>query len=225
MVKKVAEELGGLDILVNNAGIMGIPRTETEDGYEVQFGVNHLGHWTLTALLMPAILRADAARVVGVTSLAHLNGRSVNPDNPHLTDNYGEWKAYGQSKLANFHFGLGLQEQFEKAGAAASSLIAHPGLSNTNLQAKSVELTGGGFSQRFFHKMADLTGMSPATGALPQIRAATDPTAKGGQFYGPMFGTNGPPVARPILRKIGLSKAIKTLWDVSERETGIPMAL
>ena len=85
----------------------------------MQFGVNHLGHWALTAQLMPAILDAAAPRVVTVTSTAHHMGRAVNPSNPHLEGNYGPWKAYGQSKLANFHFGLGLQKEFAKAGVAA----------------------------------------------------------------------------------------------------------
>ena len=175
------------------------------------------------ALLMPALLSADAPRVVTVTSMAHHTGRAVDPDDPHLIRKYDEWKAYGQSKLANFHFAIGLQREFEKAGVDALSLSAHPGLSNTNLQAVSVEETDGGRTQKFFHRMADLTGMTPACGALSQIRAATDPEAKGGEFYGPLFATTGPPVKRPILRKIGLDEAISTLWEVSERETGVAL--
>jgi hypothetical protein len=101
--------------------------------------------------------------------------------------------------------------------------VAHPGLSNTDLQAVSVQETGGGRSQRFFHRLAGSTGMSPAQGALPQLRAATDPEASGGEFYGPMFVNNGPPVRKPILRRIGMDSAIRKLWEVSERETGIPL--
>lgn len=209
-----------VDILVNNAGVMGIPERRTPDGFEMQFGVDHLGHWSLTALLLPALLRADAARVVTVTSTAHLMGRAVDPDNPHLEGRYGPWRAYGQAKLANFHFGIGLHRQFEATGAPAASLIAHPGLSNTELQAVSVRETGGGMSQRFFHAMARSTGMAPAQGALSQLRAATDPRARSGEFYGPMFVTNGPPVRKPIVRP-GLGTAIARLWEVSERETGL----
>lgn len=210
-----------IHVLVNNAGVMGIPERRTADGFEMQFGVNHLGHWALTALLMPALLRADVARIVSVTSTAHHIGRAVDPVNPHLHGNYRPWRAYGQSKLANFHFGIGLQRRLAAAGAPAASLIAHPGLSNTELQAVSVRETGGGRSQRFFHRLARSTGMSPLEGARPQLRAATDPAAKGGDFYAPRFFNNGPPVRRPILRRIGLDEAIARLWEVSARETGL----
>ena len=212
-----------IDILVNNAGLMGIPEQRTADGFEMQFGVDHLGHWALTALLMPALLRADAARIVTVTSTAHHMGRAVDPANPHLNGNYRPWRAYGQAKLANFHFGLGLQKRLAAANAPAASLIAHPGLSNTDLQARSVRETGGGRSQRFFHRAATRTGMSPAQGALSQLRAATDPNAKGGEFYWPRFVNNGPPVRKPIFRRIGMDTAIARLWEVSERETGLEL--
>jgi NAD(P)-dependent dehydrogenase (short-subunit alcohol dehydrogenase family) len=223
-VRDAAERvLGGhetIDILVNNAGVMGIPERRTVDGFEMQFGVDHLGHWALTALLMPALLRADAARIVTVTSSAHHMGRAVDPANPHLEGKYGPWRAYGQAKLANFHFGLGLHRVLEQAGAPAGSLIAHPGLSNTELQAVSVDETGGGLSQRFFHVLARRTGMAPSDGARSQLRAATDPQARSGEFYGPAFFNNGPPVRKPVLR-IGLGTGIAQLWEVSERETGL----
>ena len=210
-----------LDILVNNAGVMATPERRTVDGFELQLGVNHLGHYSLTALLLPALLRAGAARVVTVTSTAHHFGRAIDPANPHLQGRYKPWRAYDQSKLANFHFGIGLQRRLEAAGAPTASLIAHPGLSNTDLQAVSVRETGGGLSQRFFHALATSTGMSPAEGALPQLRAATDPRASGGQFYAPRFVNKGPPVRRPILRRIGMDRAIARLWEMSERETGL----
>ena len=228
-VRKAAAEIltahETLDLLVNNAGVMGIPERKTADGFEMQFGVDHLGHFALTALLMPALLRAPAARVVTVTSTAHLMGRAVNPKNPHLHGRYGPWRAYGQAKLANFHFGLGLDRKLRDAGAPAASLVAHPGLSNTELQAVSVEETGGGLSQRFFLRLARNVGMSPAEGALSQLRAGTDPGAKGGQFYGPRFVNNGPPVRKPILRRIGMGRAIDRLWQVSEQETGLEIEL
>jgi NAD(P)-dependent dehydrogenase (short-subunit alcohol dehydrogenase family) len=214
-----------IDILVNNAGVMGIPERRTVDGFEMQLGVDHLGHFALTALLMPALMRAEAARIVTVTSTAHHMGRAVDPDNPHLHGRYGPWRAYGQAKLANFHFGLGLQRLLADAGAPASSLIAHPGLSNTELQAVSVEETGGGLSQRFFHGLAGSVGMSAADGALSQLRAATDPDASGGEFYGPLFVNSGPPVRKPILRRLGMRRAIAKLWEVSERETGLKIEL
>jgi NAD(P)-dependent dehydrogenase (short-subunit alcohol dehydrogenase family) len=224
-VREAAERIlaahDSIDILVNNAGVMGIPERRTEDGFEMQFGVDHLGHFALTALLMPALLRADAARIVTVTSTAHHMGRAVDPANPHLHGRYTPWRAYGQAKLANFHFGIGLHQRLVAAGAPAASLIAHPGLSNTDLQAVSVRETGGGRSQKFFHRLATTTGMSPQQGALSQLRAATDPAAKGGEFYGPLFVQNGPPVRKPILRRFGLETAIARLWEVSERATGL----
>ncbi|WP_460712710.1 oxidoreductase [Nocardioides dilutus] len=212
-----------VDLLINNAGVMGIPEARTVDGYEMQFGVDHLGHWTLTALLLPALLRTPGSRVVTVTSTAHHIGRAVSTTNPHLEGRYGPWRAYGQAKLANFHFGLGLQRDLAKAGASTTSLIAHPGLSNTDLQAVSVQESGGGLSQRFFHTLARRTGMSADDGALPQLRAATDPAAKGGEFYGPLFVNNGRPVRKPIFRRLGMSAAISRLWEVSERETGVAL--
>ncbi len=227
-VREAAEQILAeheqIDILVNNAGVMGIPERSTADGFEMQFGTNHLGHYALTALLMPALLRARAARIVTVTSTAHHMGRAVDPANPHLHGRYRPWRAYGQSKLANFHFGVGLQRRLEAAGAPASSLIAHPGLSNTDLQAVSVQETGGGLSQKFFHRLAGAMGMSPEEGALPQLRAATDPAAKGGEFYAPRYVNSGAPVRRPILRP-GTDRAIARLWDVSERETGLKIDL
>jgi NAD(P)-dependent dehydrogenase (short-subunit alcohol dehydrogenase family) len=209
-----------LDILVNNAGLMAMPERRTAEGFEMQLGVNHLGHWVLTARLMPAIVSAPAGRVVSVTSTAHHMGRAVDTGNPHLEGNYGPWKSYGQSKLANFHFGIGLQREFEAAGVTAQSLIAHPGLSNTDLQARTTRENEEDFWGKFFHKMSSSSGMDPATGALSQLRAATDPGASGGEFYGPLWVNSGPPVRKPILRRLGMRRAIERLWIVSERETG-----
>jgi NAD(P)-dependent dehydrogenase (short-subunit alcohol dehydrogenase family) len=210
-----------VDILVNNAGLMATPERRTADGFEMQFGVDHLGHFALTAHLLPALLRADAARVVTVTSTARFMGGAVKPDNPHLDGRYKPWRSYAQAKTANYHFGLGLQQQFEKAGVKAQSLIAHPGLSNTDLQSRTVREGGAGWSGAFFEVLAKRTGMSPAVGARPQLRAATDPNARGGELYAPRFGGNGPAVRRPILRRWDLQKRIDELWLVSERETGV----
>lgn len=225
-VQRAAEEIlaahQAIDILVNNAGVMGIPERRTADGFEMQFGVDHLGHFALTARLLPGLLSADAARIVTVTSSAHHLGRALDPDNPNLDGRYGPWRAYNQAKLANFHFGLGLHKLLSETGRPAASLVTHPGLSNTELQAVSVEETDGGISQRFFLALARNVGMSPAEGALSQLRAATDPEAKSGEFYGPLFVSNGPPVRKPVLR-LGMSRAISRLWEVSERETGLKL--
>jgi NAD(P)-dependent dehydrogenase (short-subunit alcohol dehydrogenase family) len=227
-VQSAAEEILGahetIDLLVNNAGVMGIPERRTADGFEMQFGVDHLGHFALTARLLPALLSAPTARVVTVTSTAHLLGKAVDPANPNLDGKYGPWRAYNQAKLANFHFGLGLHRQLAAANAPAASLVSHPGLSNTELQAISVEETDGGLSQRFFLTLARNVGMAPAKGALSQLRAATDPNAKSGEFYGPLFVSSGPPVRKPVLRP-GMSRAIARLWEVSERETGLKLGL
>jgi NAD(P)-dependent dehydrogenase (short-subunit alcohol dehydrogenase family) len=213
-----------IDILVNNAGVMAMPQRTTVDGFEMQLGVDHLGHWAFTAHLLPALLRAPSARVVTVTSTArHRAIRPLDPADPHMRRNYGAWTAYAQAKMANFHFGLGLQQQFSRAGVAASSLIAHPGLSNTDLQARTVREGGAGRLGPFFEVLTARSGMTPLEGARPQLRAATDPQAKGGELYAPRFGSHGPAVRRPILRRFDLQKRIDVLWQVSERETGIPL--
>lgn len=217
----ILAEHPALDILLDNAGLMAMPEGRTADGFETQLGVNHLGHWALTAHLLPALLRATAARVVTVTSTAHHMGRAIDPDNPHLEGRYQPWLAYGQAKLANYHFGLGLQQRFAAAGVRAQSLLAHPGLSNTNLQAQTVQQGGGGLVGGVSHRLATRLGMSAEEGARPQLRAATDPAARGGEFYAPRYINTGPAVRRPVLRRVGMGQAIATLWQVSERETGV----
>ena len=223
-IRRAAGEIAAahpsLDILINNAGIMGIDEAETADGFEMQFGVDHLGHWALTGLLLDSLMVAPAARIVTVTSTAHHFGLGLDAENPHLRGKYRPWKAYFQAKLANFHFGLGLDRKLREVGSRASSLIAHPGLSNTDLQTRSVDGNGDA-TARFFQMLASETGTKPPDGALPQLRAATDPEAKGGDFYGPLWVNTGPPVKKPVLRKVGLNRAVDRLWDVSERETGI----
>src|SRR3712207_371329 len=171
-----------IDLLVNNAGVMAMPQRTTADGFEMQLGVDHLGHWAFTAHLLPALLRAPAARVVTVTSTARFMGRPLNPADPHMRRRYRAWGSYAQAKMANYHFGLGLQRHFARAGLAAASLIAHPGLSNTDLQARTVREGGGGWAGAFFETMTARSGMTPLEGARPQLRAATDPAAVGGEL-------------------------------------------
>jgi NAD(P)-dependent dehydrogenase (short-subunit alcohol dehydrogenase family) len=219
--KRILAGHGRIDILVNNAGLMGIPERRTEDGFEMQLAVNHLGHFTLTALLLPALLAGDGARVVSVTSTGRHAGRPLDPANPHLAGDYEPWRAYGQSKLANVHFALELDRRFRAAGTPARSIVVHPGFTNTDLQARSVRETGGGRSQRFFRAAVQRYGMTPAQGALPLLRAATDPGAAGGALYTPRWVNWGPPVRRPLLRRTRNRDAMTTLWWVSERETGI----
>src|SRR5687768_13171027 len=209
-----------VDLLVNNAGVMAMPQRTTVDGFEMQLGVDHLGHWAFTAHLLPALLRAPAARVVTVTSTARFRSQGLDPADPHMRRKYGAWASYARAKMANYHFGLGLQQQFSRAGVSASSLIAHPGLSNTDLQARAVREGGAGRLGAFFETMTARSGMTPLEGARPQLRAATDPEAKGGELYAPRFGTHGAAVRHPVLRRFDLHKQIDVLWQVSERETG-----
>jgi NAD(P)-dependent dehydrogenase (short-subunit alcohol dehydrogenase family) len=204
-----------VDLLVNNAGVMAMPVGTTVDGFETQLGVDHLGHWAFTAHLLPALLRAPSARVVTVTSTARFMGRPLNPADPHMRRKYRPWSSYARAKMANFHFGLGLQQQFSRAGARAASLIAHPGLSNTDLQSRSVREGGAGWAGAFFEVLTARSGMTPLQGARPQLRAATDPEAHGGELYAPRFGSNGPPVRRPILRRFDLQKQIDVLCQDS----------
>ncbi len=210
-----------IDLLINNAGLMAMPEGRTADGFETQFGVDHLGHYAFTTYLLPALLAADAARVVTVTSTARHFGSTVDPTNPNLEGKYGAWKSYGQAKKANYHFALGLDQRFRAAGVAARSLTAHPGLSNTDLQRHTVEEGGGGVLGSLSEKVGQLIGMSAMEGARPQLRAATDPGASGGELYAPMFVGNGPPVRMPVIRHPLLQRQIDTVFEVSEQETGI----
>ena len=221
---EVGNKFSQLDFLINNAGIMAMPEMKTEDGFESQFGVNHLGHWSLTGLLMDNLLAAEQARVVTVTSTAHHLVWNINFDDPHLRKKYTPWKAYAQSKLANYFFALGLDNEFKKSGKQAMSLLAHPGLSHTNLQVETFDRGAAGWAGTVSKYLAARVGMEPSEGALPQIRAALDPKAKGGQFYGPRYGNNGAPVKHPILRTQNKANILK-LWELSERETGIAIKL
>jgi NAD(P)-dependent dehydrogenase (short-subunit alcohol dehydrogenase family) len=116
-----------VDLLINDAGLMAMPESRTADGFELQFCVDHLGDSAFTAHLLPALLRADGARVVTVTSTGRFMRAPVNPRNPYLEGPYNPWREYAQAKWANHHFGLGLQRPFERTGVRAQSLVAHPG--------------------------------------------------------------------------------------------------
>ncbi|MEU4428040.1 oxidoreductase [Actinoplanes sp. NPDC024001] len=208
-----------IDLLVDNAGVMAMPQGRTADGFETQFGVNHLGHWALTAHLLPAVVRARSARVVTITSGAQHMGGPVRPEQPFRAP-YRPWRAYGDSKLANRHFAQGLDRQFRAAGLSARALTAHPGLTNSHLQATTVAAGGGGALARFFRFQAARSGMPVERGALSPLRAATDPGAEGGTMYGPRWSSSGPPVRRRLIRP-GADAAIEALWTVSRRLTGL----
>lgn len=217
----IADAHPRLDLLINNAGVMAVPQTATADGLELQLAVNHLGHFALTAHLLPALLQAPAARVVSVTSTGRHVGRPVHEDDPYPSGRYGPWRAYGRSKLANVHFAVELHRRLAAAGAGLASLVAHPGLALTGLQHGSVEASDGGASQRFFRGLARTTGMPTAHAALPLLRAATDPRARSGELYAPRFVNAGPPVRRPLIGRSVDPRHTARLWTVSERATGV----
>jgi hypothetical protein len=146
-------------------------------------------------------------------------GRSIDPDDPHLRDDYDPWKMYGQTKLAMRHFAVGLQDRFDRAAIDAKALSAQPGLTNSDLQTHTATSGTGGAMAAASVKLAEIVGMTTDRGALSQLRAATDPKAPGGGFYGPMFVSNGPPIRKPLVRP-GSRTAIDTLWRVAEQETG-----
>ncbi|MEX0868306.1 MAG: SDR family NAD(P)-dependent oxidoreductase [Nitriliruptoraceae bacterium] len=221
-VRTAAETIGAryacLDILINNAGVMGVPEQSTADGFEMQFGVDHLGHFALTGRLLAHLAAAPAGRVVTVTSFARFVGRTVDPENPHLHGRYDPWRAYGQAKQANLVFAAELDHRLVAADSSVRSVAAHPGLSHTGLQVRSVTESAGGRAQRFWDRAARRFGMPPAVATASIVRAATDTGGRGGELYGPRWVTFGPPVRRPILR--AGRHAGRILWDVSEREIG-----
>lgn len=212
-----------LDILMCNAGLMAMPPSTTEDGFEMQFGVNVLGHWALTARLLPRLVGTPGSRVVTLSSVAQHQGRAIDPDDPHLTSRgYDAWGQYGNTKLAARHFAVGLQAEYDRHRVDAKALSAQPGLTNSDLQATTADHGGAGFLGRASEVLAAKVGMSTDYGALSQLRAATDPKAPGGGFYGPLFAVAGPPVKKPLVRP-GSDAAVDALWTTCTRETGIPM--
>ena len=179
----VLHRRSGIDVLVNNAGVMVPPRGRTVDGFELQVGTNHLGHFALTGLLLPALLAGGGGRVVSVASVAHRFGR-LNRENYHSERSYQRWLAYGQSKLSNLLFGLELHRRARAVGAPLTSVMAHPGLSDTNLW-RTTPLRHGRVGASVGAALGRAVGQSAAQGAWPVERAASDPAATGGEYFGP----------------------------------------
>lgn len=220
--RELADRYGRLDLLINNAGVMGLPRSLTSDGFEMQFGVNHLGHYALTMALLPLLRARPASRVVTVTSGAQYFGR-IAFDDLQGERRYDRWAAYGQSKLANVMFALELQQQLLAAGADVLSLAAHPGIARTNLQPASVAASGSWFEPLAYRVMGPLM-QSSAMGALPQLFAATAPAARPGGHYGPdqLGGMRGHPKEVPVAPAATDGQQRLKLWQLSEQLTAAP---
>jgi NAD(P)-dependent dehydrogenase (short-subunit alcohol dehydrogenase family) len=226
---------GRVDVLVNNAGVMAVPRRLTQDGFELQLGTNHLGHFALTGLLLPALLGGSVlggpSRVVTVSSLLHRRGR-LSRDDLMGERRYTPYGAYGQSKLANLLFTYELQRRVTAplpAGAAAplASVAAHPGYAATNLQAVGPQMTGSSLHARLGSLGNRFLAQPAAHGAWPSLRAAGDPAARGGEFYGPggfadMRGN--PRLATPAEHALDTADAA-WLWQRSVELTGVDYEL
>jgi NAD(P)-dependent dehydrogenase (short-subunit alcohol dehydrogenase family) len=222
-VREAADELRSactrIDLLVNNAGVMMPPYGVTADGFELQFGVNHLGHFALTGLLLDRLAGVPGARVVTVSSLNHRQGR-INFDDLQSRRGYRRAAGYGQSKLANLMFCFELQRRATEAGAALLSLAAHPGYASTNLQFAATD--------RFYEKAIGWIGnrvvaQSADMGALPTLYAATVPDLPGGTLVGPggRSQQRGYPTVVTAARKAYDEDAWRRLWEVSEQLTGV----
>jgi NAD(P)-dependent dehydrogenase (short-subunit alcohol dehydrogenase family) len=208
-----------VDLLINNAGIMAAPRRLTKQGFESQFGTNHLGHFALTGLLLESLLKAPEPRVVTVSSFLHRRG-TMQFDDLQGERKYDRWGAYGQSKLANLMFCFELQRRATEAHARLRSLAAHPGYASTNLQFAATD--------RFYEKAAGWIGnrllaQSAEMGSLPTLYAATVPDLPGGTFVGPggRREQRGYPTVVTAVSKAYDEQAWRRLWDVSEELTGV----
>jgi NAD(P)-dependent dehydrogenase (short-subunit alcohol dehydrogenase family) len=213
----VHERFDHLDLLINNAGVMIPPASKTKQGFELQLGVNHLGHFALTGLVLDLLLARAGARVVTVSSQAHRQGKIHFDDLDFDKRGYKPMLAYGQSKLANLLFTFELARRLKAAdGSLGSRLIvaaAHPGWTNTNLQQHN----------GLIERINPIFGMKPLAGALPTLRAATDPAVESGDYFGPdgLFEMRGAPVRVGTTRRAKDPAAARRLWEVSEQRTGV----
>ena len=208
-----------LDLLVNNAGVMAPPRRLTKDGFESQFGSNHLGHFALTGLLLGSLLAGPEPRVVTLSSAAHRIPGGINFDDLHFERGYFNWRAYGQSKLANLMFAFELQRRATEAGTNLKSMAAHPGYARTNLQFAAPPW----YEQLVMRVANPVLGQSAGMGALPTLYAATKPDLPGGSFVGPdgFMEQRGHPHVVTAAAKAYDEDAWKRLWEASEELTGV----
>jgi NAD(P)-dependent dehydrogenase (short-subunit alcohol dehydrogenase family) len=220
----VRDDYDELDVLCNNAGVMAIPRRETEDGFEMQLGVNHLGHFALTGHLLEMLVETDGeTRVVTHSSTAHTSGE-VDFEDLHRGDSYGKWEAYGQSKLANLLFAYELQRRLEDAGyTEVKSVACHPGYADTNLQYRGPEEMGSKLRYGMMRVANAVFAQSAKRGALPLLYAATAPDADGGAYYGPggFMDMRGAPERQESNDASHDEATAGRLWDVSEDLTGV----
>lgn len=224
-VRNAAEKLpvDSLDVLMNNAGLMAPPLQRTTDGFEMQIGTNHLGHFALTGLLLAKMPVTGGARVVTVSSAAHKMGSMGLDDLNYEHRKYSAWPAYGQSKLANLLFMAELDRRARAAGWSLKSVAAHPGFSSTNLQFAGPAMAQNAVGKQLTRAMNAVIGQSAESGARPQLYAATMPDVRGGEYFGPsdLFETRGAP------KRVGRTSAAKDeavaaqLWGLSEELTGV----
>ncbi|ADB59418.1 short-chain dehydrogenase/reductase SDR [Haloterrigena turkmenica DSM 5511] len=225
-VRSFADRLDGedLDVLINNAGVMAIPRSETEDGFETQFGVNHLGHFALTGLLLENLgLNEDGdSRIVTVSSGVHESG-AIDFDDLQGEASYDEWDAYAQSKLANVLFAYELERRLLTADANVKSNAVHPGYANTRLQFRGPEQRGSRIRKAAMKVMNTVLAQSAEMGALPTLYAATAPEAEGGAYYGPggLMNMRGTPERQASSERSYDEETARRLWDVSSDLTGV----
>jgi NAD(P)-dependent dehydrogenase (short-subunit alcohol dehydrogenase family) len=211
-----------LDVLCNNAGVMALPRRETVDGFEMQIGTNHLGHFALTGLLLPLLLRTPGSRVVTQSSGMHRIGR-IAFDDLHGSTRYGRWSAYGQSKLANLLFAYELHRRLASLGAGTISVACHPGYAATELQFAGARMENSPLMERIFALGNRLLAQDAASGALPMLYAATVPDVRGGEYFGPdglgeMWGSPKRVVSNARSRDVMVASR---LWALSEDLTRI----
>jgi len=221
-VSKFAAEYAGrfdrLDILINNAGVMVPPYSKTRDGFELQFGTNHLGHFALTAHLLPLVMATSHSRIVTVSSIAARNA-IINFANLDGSHGYNPMTFYRKSKLANLLFGTELQHRLERAGSSTISVLCHPGISVTNLLSRG----SGKETGKIMRSLMSLVAQPAAKGALPTLYAATHPGLRGGEYIGPDGHRNmkGNPVKTDDVSKLFKADLSARLWDVSESLTGV----
>jgi NAD(P)-dependent dehydrogenase (short-subunit alcohol dehydrogenase family) len=226
---KLSKDRRRLDVLVNNAGIMAIPHRTTKDGFEMQIGTNHLGHFALTGLLLERLVESAPSRVVTVSSLAHTLGTfgALDPDDLNLVEHYAKWGAYGRSKLANLLFAYELERRLEARFPGVISLACHPGYAATHLQAVGPEMSGSPMGKTFMAVGNALFAQSARAGALPTLYAATATEARGGDFVGPggPFHIAGAPKkqrSNRISYDVGMARK---LWATSAELTHVDYAL